>query len=96
VAALTTAFATTSGLLAASGRYAWANRRLKPSACRWYGVSRLLASALSPARSLHSVRIAPGSTITTWTPKGASSSRRLSLKPSTANFVAWYHAPSGS
>ena len=44
----------------------------------------------------HSVMIGPGSTITTSMPNGASSSRRLSLKPSTANFVAWYHAPSGS
>jgi hypothetical protein len=34
--------------------------------------------------------------ITTWMPNGASSTRRLSLKPSTANFVAWYHAPNGS
>ena len=44
----------------------------------------------------HSVRIGPGSTITTRMPYGASSRRRLSLKPSTANLVAWYHAPSGS
>ena len=44
----------------------------------------------------HSVTIGPGSMMTTWMPNGASSRRRLSLKPSTANFVAWYHAPSGS
>ena len=44
----------------------------------------------------HSVMIGPGSMITTWIPNGASSRRRLSLNPSTANFVAWYHAPSGS
>ena len=37
-----------------------------------------------------------GRTITTSMPYGRSSTRRLSLKPSTANFVAWYHAPKGS
>ncbi len=44
----------------------------------------------------HSVLIGPGSMRTTSMPNGRSSTRRLSLKPSTANFVAWYHAPSGS
>ena len=44
----------------------------------------------------HSVRIAPGSITMTCTPCGASSTRSESLSPSTANFVAWYQAPSGS
>jgi hypothetical protein len=44
----------------------------------------------------HSERIGPGSMITTSIPKGRNSIRRLSLSPSTANFVAWYQAPRGS
>ena len=51
---------------------------------------------LSRAMPSHSETIGPGWMITTSMPKGASSSRRLSLSPSTANFVAWYQAPSGS
>ena len=44
----------------------------------------------------HSVWIAPGSITITLTPNPATSARRLSLRPSTANFVAWYQLPSGS
>ena len=40
--------------------------------------------------------IEPGWTTTTSMPKGASSIRSESLRPSTANFVAWYQAPIGS
>jgi hypothetical protein len=36
----------------------------------------------------HSERIGPGSMITTSIPKGRSSIRRLSLRPSAANLVA--------
>ncbi len=45
---------------------------------------------------LHSVRIAPGSMITTSMPNGRSSMRSASLSPSTAYLVAWYQPPSGS
>ena len=61
-----------------------------------YAVVPDRSSSESLAISFHSVMIGPGSMRTTSMPYGASSIRRLSLKPSTANFVAWYQAPSGS
>jgi hypothetical protein len=50
----------------------------------------------SLAIAFHSVRMGPGSMMTTPMPKGRSSIRRLSLSPSTANLAAWYQPPSGS
>jgi hypothetical protein len=50
----------------------------------------------SGAMAFHSVRTPAGSMRTTSMPNGRSSIRRLSLSPSTANFVAWYQPPSGS
>ena len=93
---MTIFFATTSGPLELIGWSAFSMRARTFSAWSSYAVPRLTSTRLSREIVFHSVRIGPGSMITTRMPYGASSTRRLSLKPSTANLVAWYHAPSGS
>ena len=56
----------------------------------------LVASSPSAAIPPHSEMVLAGSMMETLMPCGFSSSRSASLMPSTANFVAWYQAPSGS
>ena len=70
----------------------------RTSACAWaaYAVSPETSRALRREISFHSVRIAPGRMSTTRTPCGSTSTRSELLRPSTAYFVAWYQAPSGS
>ena len=54
--------------------------------------------ATSDSREIwfHSVTTPAGLMITTSMPNWATSTRRLSLNPSRAFLVAWYHAPNGS
>ncbi len=66
------------------------------AACFWYAVPAEAWRSFCAEMVPHSVRIAPGSMMTTSMPNGRSSTRRLSLSPSTANLAAWYQSPSGS
>ena len=61
-----------------------------------YGPPPELASNPSAAIRPHSVTVLAGSMMDTLIPCGFSSSRSASLRPSTANLVAWYQVPSGS
>ena len=66
------------------------------AACFWYAVPVEAWRSFCAEMAPHSVRIAPGSMMTTSMPNGRSSTRRLSLSPSTANLAAWSQSPSGS
>ena len=88
--------ATTSGPAAIGIRSAERSPAPTSLACRAYGVFAEVASSWSAAIPDHSLRMVPGSMITTLMPNSATSTRRLSLSPSTANLLAWYQLPSGS
>ena len=45
--------------------------------------------SLAVVRSTKELRVTPGSTSATVTPKGLTSTRRASVRASTAYFVAW-------
>ena len=86
----------TSGGVDVSGRSVDASTPAISCACDAYGPCPLVCQQPLAAIPPHSETVLAGSMMETLMPCGFSSSRNASLMPSTANFVAWYQAPSGS
>ena len=96
VAACSTAAAMTAGCVEVPACSVEASAPAISCACEAYGPVPLVSSSPCAAMRPHSDMVLAGSMMDTLIPWGFSSSRSASLRPSTANLVAWYQVPSGS